>query len=73
MQEYIKNFGIWKYYFNNFKWRNEWYNENYSSSCRFWYFFKGVTKTIKNETTEQNEGFLSMLLGTLGARLIGNL
>ena len=27
---------------------------------------KGVTKTIKNETTEQNGGFLSMLLGTFG-------
>ena len=26
---------------------------------------KGVTKTIKNETKEQKEGFLSMLLGTL--------
>ena len=34
---------------------------------------KGVTKTIKNETTEQNGGFLSTLLGTLGASLLGNL
>ena len=34
---------------------------------------KGVTKTIKNETKEQKEGFLSMLLGTLGASLWGNL
>ena len=34
---------------------------------------KGVTKTIKNETKEQKDGFLSMLLGTLGARLLGNL
>ena len=34
---------------------------------------KGVTKTIKNETTEQKGGFLSMLLGTLGASLLGNL
>ena len=34
---------------------------------------KGVTKTIKNETKEQNGGFLSMLLGTLGASLLGNL
>ena len=25
---------------------------------------KGVTKTIKNETKDQKEGFLSMLLGT---------
>ena len=33
---------------------------------------KGVTKTIKNETKEQKDGFLSMLLGTLGASLLGN-
>ena len=33
---------------------------------------KGVTKTIKNETKEQ-AGFLSILLGTLGASLLGNL
>ena len=34
---------------------------------------KGVTKTIKNETKEQKGGFLSMLLGTLGASLLGNM
>ena len=34
---------------------------------------KGVTKTIKNETKEQKGGFLSMLLGTLGSSLLGNL
>ena len=34
---------------------------------------KEVTKTIKNETKEQKGGFLSMLLGTLGASLLGNL
>ena len=34
---------------------------------------KGVTKTIKNEIQEQNGGILSMLLGTLGASLLGNL
>ena len=33
---------------------------------------KAVTKTIENETIEQKGGFLSMLLGTLGARLLGN-
>ena len=31
---------------------------------------KGVTKTIENETKEQKGGFLSMLLGTLGANLL---
>ena len=34
---------------------------------------KRVTRTIKNETKEQKGGFLSMLLGTLGASLLGNL
>ena len=33
---------------------------------------KGVTNTFKNETKEQKGGFLNMLLGTLGASLLGN-
>ena len=32
-----------------------------------------VTKTIKDETKEQKGGFLSILLGALGASLLGNL
>ena len=34
---------------------------------------KGVTKTIKNKAKEQKGGFLGMLLGTLGAILLGNM
>ena len=34
---------------------------------------KGVTKITKNETKEQKGGLLSMLLGTLGASLLGDL
>ena len=34
---------------------------------------KGISKTIENETKEQRGGFLSMLLGTLGASLLVNL
>ena len=34
---------------------------------------KGVTKPIENETKEQKGGFLIMLLGTVGASLLGNL
>ena len=34
---------------------------------------KGVAKTMKNKTKEQKGRFLSMLLGTLGASLLGNL
>ena len=34
---------------------------------------KGVSETIQNEAKEQKGGFLSMLLSTLGASLLGNL
>ena len=34
---------------------------------------KGLTKTIKKETKKQKGGFLSILKGTLGASLLGNL
>ena len=33
---------------------------------------RGVTKTVQNEIKEQKGGFLSMLLGTWGASLLGN-
>ena len=34
---------------------------------------EGVTETVQNEVKEQKGGFLSMLLGTLCANLLGNL
>ena len=34
---------------------------------------KGVSETIQSEAKEQKGGFLSMLLGTLDASLLGNL
>ena len=34
---------------------------------------KGVSEAIKNEEKEQKGSFLSMLLGTLGVSLLGNL
>ena len=34
---------------------------------------KGVTETVQNKVKERKGGFLSMLLGTLGASLLGNL
>ena len=34
---------------------------------------KGVTETVQIEVKEQKGGFLSMLLGTLGASLLGNI
>ena len=33
---------------------------------------KGVTETVQNEVKEQKGVFLSILLGTLGASLLGN-
>ena len=32
---------------------------------------KGISETIKNQAKEQKSGFLSMLLGTLAARMLG--
>ena len=32
-----------------------------------------ITETVKNEVKEQKGGFLSMLFGTLGASLLGDL
>ena len=34
---------------------------------------KGITETVQNEVKEQKGRFRSMLLGTLGASLLGNL
>ena len=34
---------------------------------------KGVFETVQNEVKEEKGGFLSMLFGTLGASLLGNL
>ena len=34
---------------------------------------KRVTETVQNEVKEQKGGFFSMLLGTLGASLLGNI
>ena len=34
---------------------------------------KGISEKIKNEAKEQKEGFIGMLLGTLGPSLLGNI
>ena len=39
----------------------------------FGLLLEGVSETIKNEAKEQKGGFLSLLLGTLGASLLGNM
>ena len=39
----------------------------------FGVLLKGVTETIQNEAKQQKGGFLSMLLGTLGASLLGDI
>ena len=35
-------------------------------------FLKGITETVQNEVKEQKGGFITLLLGTLGASLLGN-
>ena len=39
----------------------------------FGLLLKGVSETIQNKAKEQKGGFVSMLLGTLGASLLGNI
>ena len=39
----------------------------------FCLLLKGVTETVQNEVKEQKLGFLSVLLGTFGARFVGNI
>ena len=34
---------------------------------------EGVNESIQNEAKERRRGFISMLLGTLGASLLGNI
>ena len=34
---------------------------------------EGVSETVQNQAKELRGGFLSMLLGTLGANLLGNI
>ena len=34
---------------------------------------KGVSETVQKEVKEQKEGFLGILLATLGASLLGNM
>ena len=72
MQEYIKNIRIRKYNPNNIKWWNSWYRivKPLEDSGLL---IKGVTETFQNEVKEQKGGFLSALLGTLGAGLLGYL
>ena len=40
---------------------------------RICFLLKSVSETIENETKEQKDRFVSMLLGTLGASLLGYL
>ena len=39
----------------------------------FGILLEGVSETIENEAKKQRGGLLSMLLGTLGASLLGNM
>ena len=37
------------------------------------FLINGISETVKNEVNEQKGGFLSLLLRTLGASILGNL
>ena len=67
-----ENFGIRYYYTDDLKWRNDWYHGN-NPLQKSSLLIKSVIKIIKNEAKEQKDGFRRMLLGTLGASLLGNL
>ena len=58
---------------NNFELRNKWFHENSYVLEDSGLLIKRVSETIKNEAKEQKGGFLRMLLGTLGASLLGNM
>ena len=68
-----ENTRFWDNNFNNFKEINKWHNEIVQALEDSNILLKGVTKTIKNETKEQKGRFLSLLLGTLGASVLGNM
>ena len=53
---------------NNFEWGNEWYHENSSGLL-----IQSVSETIQNKVKEQKGWSRSVLLGTLGSSLLGNL
>ena len=44
--------------------------KSHEDSCLL---LKGVTETVQNEAEEQKGGFLSVVLGTLSASLLGSL
>ena len=56
---------------NNFGWGNE--DHEIKSLKESGLVIKGVSEIIKNEAKKQEGAFLKMLLGTLGASLVGNL
>ena len=63
----IRNYSI-----SNFKWGNGRYNENFKSLEESGLIIKRISETIKNDSKEQKDRFLSMLLGTLAASILGN-
>ena len=74
MQEYIRNLRIWSYaalIFSNDEMK--YILKIVKSLEDSGLLLKGITETVKNEAQEKRGGFLSMLLGTLGASLLRNI
>ena len=64
---------FWDNYFNNFKQKMNVTQWKLFKPLKILIFYWRVTERIRNETKEQKGGFLGMLLGSLGASLLGNL
>ena len=83
MQEYIRKIlGSGKYLLDSALYNTTLYISNDEMECitktvksrrDSGLLLKAINETIQNEAKEQKGGFLSVLLGTLDARLLGNI
>ena len=64
---------MWNNNTNNIKWINGKIKKIIKSLADSCLLLKGVSEAIQNGAKEQEDRFISMLLGTLGAGLLGNM
>ena len=58
---------------NNFKWRNEWHNKNYSGSWILKYFVERSNKNNWKQNRAEKRGIFRNVLATLGASFLGHM